>query len=40
MKLENFAITLEELESAIKTFINERCERKGDHFVHRDCGGR
>lgn len=39
MTLENFAITLEEFNYAIGLFISQKCEKNGDHLVHKDCGG-
>lgn len=39
MSLDEFAVTLDELRSAINNFISKRCEKNGDHLVHKDCGG-
>ncbi len=39
MPPETFAVTLDELDTAIDTFIKNECEIRDDHYIHRKCGG-
>ena len=39
MPIRDFAVTLDELATAINTFVSNECEKKEDHLAHKNCGG-
>ena len=39
MKLHDKAVTLQEFQAMINSFISEECKKSGGHLVHTQCGG-
>jgi hypothetical protein len=39
MGLEDFALTMDELNAAIKSFIDTRCKKGPGYLTHKECGG-